>query len=117
MAGLGIGLAYAMYSARVIPSEAVRRTFAPLYTLFSRKYWMDELYEKVFVNGVMVNGLFRLLDAYDSGAVDGMVNSVAGGALGLGRGVRRLQTGQLQFYALAIVVGLVLIMAGLYYFS
>ncbi len=117
LAGLGIGLAYAMYGSKVISAETMGRTFAPLYTLFSRKYWMDELYEKVFVNGVLVNGLFRVLDAYDSGAIDGMVNSVAGGTLGLGRGVRRLQTGQLQIYALAIVAGLVLIMAGLYYFN
>ncbi|MFQ5826939.1 MAG: NADH-quinone oxidoreductase subunit L, partial [Dehalococcoidia bacterium] len=117
LAGLGIGLAYAMYSAKIISAEGMGRVFSPLYTLFSRKYWFDELYEKVIVVRVLVDGLFWVMDAYDSGAVDGMVNSVAGGALGLGRAVRRVQTGQLQFYALAIALGLVLIMAGLYYFT
>jgi len=117
LAVLGILLAYAMYSAKWVSAEAVGRVFKPFYTLFSRKYWMDELYERVIVVRVLVDGVFAGLGFFDDRVVDGMVNGVADGTAAAGRSIRRVQTGQLQVYAMAIAVGVVAIAVCYYLFG
>lgn len=107
----GIGLAYLMYSARVIAPERVGKLFAPLYTLFSRKYYMDELYENILVVRIFVDGLCYILELFDTYVVDGIVNGLAKLSMVSGGAIRRVQTGQLQFYGLAMIVGVVVIIA------
>jgi len=114
LAGLGILLAYAMYSARWISAERIGSLFRPLYTLFSRKYWFDELYENIVVRSALLNGFFAGLQRFDESGVDGVVNGVAGGAIASGRAIRQAQTGQLQFYGLFIGVGVLAIIICLY---
>jgi len=117
LALLGIFTAYAMYSARWLSPERVGQAFRPLYTLFSRKYYFDELYENLLVVKALMGGLFRGLDFVDRWGVDGVVNGVAQGTLGIGRAVRRVQTGELQLYGAAIALGLVALFVGLYLFG
>ncbi len=105
----GIGLAYAMYKAKWLSAEKAGRAFAPLYTLFSRKYYMDELYEDIIVRRILYNGLFWIIDVFDTYVVDGIVNGVARGTATSGGVLRRVQTGQLQAYGLAIVLGILII--------
>lgn len=107
----GIILAYAMYSAKWISPQRVGRAFAPLYNLFSRKYYLDELYEGIFVVRILYDGLFRLIDLFDIYVVDGIVNGAAKVTVVSSSVVRRVQTGQLQSYGLAIVLGVLIIMA------
>jgi len=106
----GIALAYAIYSAKWISSEKIGKAFAPVYTLLSRKYYMDELYERIFVGRILYNGLFSIVQAFDTYVVDGTVNGLARVAVLSGGVFRRLQTGQLQSYGLSIVLGILLIM-------
>jgi len=115
LAGLGILLAYAMYSAKWLSAERVGSLFAPLYTLFSRKYWLDELYENVFVRRGLVNGFFVGLQKFDENGVDGTVNGVANTTIAGGRAIRRVQTGQLQLYGLFIGIGVLAIVLSLYF--
>jgi len=107
----GILLAYAIYSAKWISSEKIGQIFAPVYTLLSRKYFMDELYEQVIVVRVLVNGIFRQIQLFDTYVVDGIVNGMGKITVKASGILRRSQTGQLQGYGLAIVVGIVIIMA------
>ena len=111
LAAGGILLAYALYSAKWLSVESLRQRFAPLHTLFSRKYWFDELYERVIVVRVLVDGIFALFNWFDTRIVDGIVNGVAGGTVGAGKVIRRVETGQLQAYAIAIFVGVLAIVA------
>ncbi len=113
-AGLGILLAYAIYSAKWLSAERIGGMFKPLYTLFYRKYWLDELYENVIVKVVLLKGLFAGLQVVDSNGVDGVVNGVANGAMAAGRALRRAQTGQLQLYGLFIAVGILAIVLVVY---
>ncbi|HEY82724.1 MAG TPA: NADH-quinone oxidoreductase subunit L [Dehalococcoidia bacterium] len=115
LAGLGILLAYAMYSKGWLSPERIGTTFKPLYTLFYSKYWFDELYEDVIVRGVLLKGLFRGMEQFDSHVVDGAVNTVADGAIAGGRTIRRAQTGQLQLYALFIGIGILAIVFVIYF--
>ncbi len=116
LAGLGILLAYAMYSAKWLSAERVGSMFKPLYTLFYRKYWFDEFYERAIVGKVLINGFFAGLQQFDIHGVDGAVNGIADGTIAGGRTIRRAQTGQLQLYGIAIGIGVLAIILCLYFF-
>jgi NADH-quinone oxidoreductase subunit L len=117
LAGLGILLAYAIYSARWLSAERIGGMFQPLYNLFLHKYWLDELYEKVFVGRVLLKGFFAGLQGFDSYGVDGAVNGVASGAMATGKVIRKAHSGQLQLYGLFIGIGIIVIVACVYFFG
>ena len=117
LAGLGILLAYAMYSKSWISAERMGSMFKPLYTLFYRKYWFDELYENIIVRNALLRGLFSGFEQFDNKVVDGAVNGVADGAIASGRTIRYAQTGQLQLYGLFIGIGILAIIFVLYFFG
>jgi len=117
LAGLGILLAYAMYSAKWLSAERIGSRFKSLYTLFYRKYWFDELYENVIVRIALLKGLFAGFQLFDSYGVDGTVNGVASGAIASGRALRKAHTGQLQLYGLFIGIGILAIIICLYFFG
>lgn len=106
---LGIFLAYAMYGAKWVSAEAVGRIFKPIYILFTRKYFLDELYENVIVKTVLQNGIFRALAFFDARVVDGAVNGLAQGTGAASRAIRQAQSGQLQIYAMTIILGIIAI--------
>ncbi|MBI2852898.1 MAG: NADH-quinone oxidoreductase subunit L [Chloroflexi bacterium] len=110
----GIFLAYAIYGAKWISAESIGKTFKPLYTLFYRKYFLDELYENIIVRLVLLKGIFAGLEKIDTGVVDGTVNGLANSAYDSGNTMRRTQTGQLQLYGLAIGLGVVAIVLVLF---
>jgi NADH-quinone oxidoreductase subunit L len=144
LAGLGILLAYTIYSVKWLSAERIGRFFSPLHTLFYRKYWFDELYEQIIVRKILLNGLFAWLHFFDSKGVDGgintflvqrvivrdffeglrlfdskfvdrAVNGVADATLATGRTIRKIQTGQLQLYGLVIGFGVVVIILCLFF--
>jgi NAD(P)H-quinone oxidoreductase subunit 5 len=82
-----------------------------LYRASLNKWWFDDLYHLLFI---VVGG--RIAAAcwwFDREVVDGTVNAIGGGTVGAGRGLRRVQTGRVQNYALGIALGLI-VMAGSY---
>jgi len=130
----GIYLAYAMYYKGSISPEKLKAKFAFPYKVLYNKYYFDELYHAVIVNPLLklCDFLFTKLDVgvvdwlvngvgnftvflsdvkewFDSRIVDGAVNGLAYVTKGIGSGLRRVQTGQLQNYAFVIFFGLVLI--------
>jgi len=117
LAGLGILLAYAMYSAKRISAERIGAMFKPLYILFLRKYWLDELYENIIVKLALIKGLFAGFQAIDSYGVDGAVNGLADGAMATGKAIRKAHSGQLQLYGLFIGIGIIVIIACFYFFG
>jgi NADH-quinone oxidoreductase subunit L len=117
LAGLGILLAYAVYSAKWLSAERFGAMFKSLYTLFLHKYWLDELYENVIVRLALIKGLFAGFQAVDSYGVDGAVNGFAKGAMAGGRAVRKAHSGQLQLYGLFIGIGVIVIIACFYFFG
>jgi NADH-quinone oxidoreductase subunit L len=116
LAGLGILLAYAMYSQTWLSPQRIGSLFKPLYTLFYRKYFFDELYENVIVKTVLFRGFFSGMEQFDRKVVDGTVNGVANTTIAGGRAVRHAQTGQLQLYALFIGIGILAILLGVVFF-
>jgi len=117
LAGSGILFAYAMYSKRWVSPERLGNLFKPLYTMFYRKYWFDELYENILVRTFLYKGFFAFLQIFDEGAVDGIVNGVASGTIAGGRAIRQAQTGQLQLYGLFIGIGILAIIFVVLFFG
>ena len=101
----GIGLAFLLYwRPNTLPATMAER-FGGLYRAVRMRWYFDELYDLVFVRGgkALANGLW----AFDRNVVDGLVNGVASGYAWSGRRLRRIQTGFVANYALAIVVGVI----------
>ena len=109
MAGLGIFLAYAIYSAKWLSAEKIGQMFRPVYNLLLNKYWMDVLYERIIVNLFMLKGIFSQLQWVDTKVVDGAANGTASATIKGGKYFRRTQTGHLQVYGLTIGAGLIAI--------
>jgi len=105
----GIGAAYYIWVKNPVIAVRARERFAPLYKLFLNKWYFDELitmlvvrpalwfgawaqqtFERIFVNGVLVGGSTGVVRAGSSA-------------------VRAAQTGFLRYYALLIVVGMVVL--------
>ncbi len=80
----------------------------PLYQLVLHKYYVDEILSAVIVQPVLWFG--RTATRYLEGdLLDGGSRAIAGALQGTSAGLRRLQTGYMRNYALAILIGVVLI--------
>jgi NADH-quinone oxidoreductase subunit L len=94
----GAGLAWWIYVARRRPAPA-----APL--ALERKFWFDELYDALFYRPAVTTA--KVLYALVEGPlVGGSITGIAETMRGLGSETRRLQTGLVRTYALAIAAGL-----------
>ena len=131
-----IALALQIYARRPEIADRLAARFGPLYRLSFHKYWVDELYHYVPVGLVIglsrmsfrtdanivdgaVNGVgwttrvsSRLSGLFDFKVVDGIVNLVAQISYYGSLVIRAVQTGLFQNYALAIVLGVAVIIVG-----
>ncbi|AFH59183.1 NADH-quinone oxidoreductase subunit L [Paenibacillus caseinilyticus] len=108
---LGIGLGYLMYYKQSVRSDLVSGPAPGLYTLLSRKYYIDELYQLVIVRPLQ--GIGSLLHLFDVYVVDGVVRLCSYAVTGAGRLGSRMQNGQVQTYGLATLLGLLILMLAL----
>ena len=90
--------------------ERLRARFGGIYRWWQRKYYVDELYDQTVVQPV-VQGSRRGLLPFDVHFVDGAVNGVASLARAFAGGLRYVQSGVVQNYALAIAFGVVLVVS------
>ena len=127
----GILLGTAMYYWKVIPVDFLSKRLPPVYKLLYNKWYVDEIYGVLIIRPLLA--LTRGLARFDLGVIDGAVNGTAwmtillskikrwfdtyivdGAVNGVGwvtqtssKGLRRMQTGHVQEYALAILLGAV----------
>jgi NADH-quinone oxidoreductase subunit L len=105
---IGIAIAVSMYVRRRPDPAALARAAEPLYRLLVNKYYIDELYDRRFVD--VARAIAGASWAFDIHIVDGLANRL-GWALAIGgQGLRRLQTGVVGNYALTIVAGLLILL-------
>lgn len=105
---IGIGAAVLIYGAKVVSHEALAEKLGPLYRLSYNKFYIDEIYLWIIHN--IIDGLGKLLWWVDVYIIDGIVNGLGKLAQYIGGTLRRIQTGNLQHYALLFFVGIVLVM-------
>ena len=94
--------------------RSVRRALGWVYAGASRKWGWDAGYDATVVRPV-VNGSRNALAPFDKDVVDGAVNGVGRLVRSFSGVVRGLQTGAVQSYALAVVLGVVVVVALLLY--
>ena len=122
VAAIGVALAWRLFGAElggirlparpeVVRDVSARPGLAFLYRASLNKWWFDELYHLLFI--VIGGRIASALWWFDREVVDGTVNDVGRATIGAGRGLRRVQTGRVQNYALGIALGLI-VMAGSY---
>ena len=105
---LGLLLAYRMYIKNPRLPDQLADRFKTPYTLVANKYWVDEIYDFVFVGPLIRFSVF-LWRIFDDLVVDGTVNGVAAVVRGGSEVLKYLQNGNIQSYALSILVGVVLV--------
>jgi len=109
MAFAGIYLAYAFYLKRPDLPKALAQGYPRAYRVLFNKYYVDEIYQFLFVDSCKRLGTI-LWRQFDEAVVDRTVNLVAAVMRVLGGGLRLLQTGFVQDYALGIILGAVIVM-------
>jgi NADH-quinone oxidoreductase subunit L len=109
LVALGLALAWVMYGRLPVPFTA------PRGSVLTRAGRAD-LYGDAFNESVLMRPgqwLTRLSVFFDSRGVDGLVNGLAATIGGTSGRLRRLQTGFVRSYALSMLIGAVLLVAGL----
>ncbi len=108
----GIGIAYFLYLKNPILPKRLAEQYSGLYRLVANKYYVDELYQVLFVNSLKKLGM-GLWKGFDEFIIDGTVNGIAYFIGWLSSLMRRMQTGFVQNYAVSMIVGGVIL--ALYY--
>lgn len=107
---LGILMAYFLYLLKPEIPKGIAERFKAFYELLLNKYYVDEIYQAVFVDTCLMFATFCHA-IWDVVVIDGIVNGAGFVAKAVGGGLRQVQTGKLQGYALTILFGVVALVA------
>jgi NADH-quinone oxidoreductase subunit L len=107
---IGIGMAYLFYVKNPALPKSLAEKWKGLYTLVFNKYYVDELYEILFIKSLKAlgTGLWR---GFDDFVIDGLINGVAYLIGWISGGLRKIQTGVVQNYAFSIIIGGIVLVA------
>ncbi|MBN8502917.1 MAG: NADH-quinone oxidoreductase subunit L [Burkholderiales bacterium] len=101
----GVVLAWFFYLVKPEIPAACARVFRPLIVVMENKYYMDWINENLLARGARALGV-GLWKGGDGALIDGVL--IDGSAKGVGllaRAMRLVQTGRIQAYALAMILG------------
>jgi NADH-quinone oxidoreductase subunit L len=106
----GVAAAYYCYMINPALPAAVQKRFSGIHTLLDNKYYMDRFNEIVFAGGsrALGKGLWKIGDQslIDGAAVNGSARLV-GWLSGV---VRQMQTGYVYHYAIAMILGVAVLL-------
>jgi NADH-quinone oxidoreductase subunit L len=103
---VGFAVAYLLHARRPELAVAWRTRLGPIHSLVEHKYYVDELYDRLFVRPGLALARF-LNDVVEPRVIDGAVNAVAAAVMVEARDVRGIQTGRVRSYALVTLGGAV----------
>jgi NADH-quinone oxidoreductase subunit L len=106
-AAIGIVVAAIGHLGRRSDGPQLERFLGPVQTLFANTFYFDQIYAALVVRPL--EGLALVAALFDRYVIDGAVDAIAAAPLALGGIVRRSQSGLLQRYALAGVMGVLAI--------
>lgn len=101
-----IYFAYIVYTREKEIAENTAQTFKRLYTVLFNKYYIDEIYEAVIVKPIQAISEKFLWKIADNKIIDGVVNGTGILVDKTSTVIRKLQTGQTQFYAVFMMLGI-----------
>ncbi|QHN03322.1 NADH-quinone oxidoreductase subunit L [Granulicella sp. WH15] len=108
---LGLGVAYFFYCRKPGTAAAIADKAKPLYNLVVGKFYIDEIYNAIFVTGLL--GFTRLIlgGLVDRGLVDGSGKLATFVAVDSAAVTRRMQSGNIRSYAGWLALGAAFVMA------
>ncbi|MDZ7691199.1 MAG: NADH-quinone oxidoreductase subunit L [Balneolaceae bacterium] len=108
----GTWVAYRMYGDGNTEEsdEKLAARFGGLYQLWNQKYNLDEIYEG-YISKPIVRFSDKGLAVFDMKIIDGIVNTVGGIVRLFGSLFRYIQTGVASTYALALVIGVIIVIS------
>lgn len=107
----GIGVAAFFYLGDRRQVQWIAQRFRVLYGLSYHRLFIDQIYSALFVWPLWL--LARLSYWFDRYVIDGLVNLFGRIPVWTGSALRALQSGMVQFYAFAMVFGLLVLIAAL----
>ena len=107
---IGIGIAYLFYVKNPALPKMLAERWKGLYKLVFNKYYVDELYEILFIKSLkgLGTGLWK---GFDEFVIDGTINGIAYLVGLLSGAMRKIQTGLVQNYAFSMVIGGIVLVA------
>jgi NADH-quinone oxidoreductase subunit L len=108
---LGLILAYILYVSKPELPQKIAASLGSFYDAVLNKYYVDELYAKLFVKPLVDGSTSVLWQGVDRKVIDDTVNNAADGARHVSDEVRHMQSGNLRSYAGWIVAGAAAVMA------
>lgn len=72
------------------------------------KFYVDEIYDKIIIKPINALSLF-FANVVDRLGIDGLVNGIGKSSFTVGKGIRLLQSGNVGFYLLLMVIGVIVV--------
>lgn len=110
---MGIMLAGKFYKTESDKPQEMATRFSGMYKVLWNKWFIDEIYQGLFVNTIYTLSNSFLWKIFDVKIVDGIVNGSARVVAESGELLRKIQSGIAQNYALMMMVGIVVILVWL----
>jgi NADH-quinone oxidoreductase subunit L len=108
---LGFVLAYVLYVSKPYLPQKIANSLGGFYNAVLNKYYVDELYAKIFVKPLVDGSTSILWQGVDRKVIDDTVNNAADGARHVSDEVRHMQSGNLRSYAGWIAAGAAILIA------
>jgi NADH-quinone oxidoreductase subunit L len=108
---LGLGLAWLLYLSRPELPQKIAASLGSFYETILNKYYVDEIYAKIFVKPLVDGSTSILWQGVDRKVIDDTVNNAADGARHVSDEVRHMQSGNLRSYAGWVAAGAALVIA------
>jgi NADH-quinone oxidoreductase subunit L len=105
---VGLYLAYSIYYRKTLDSGVFIARLRPLHTLVVNRFYLDHIYV-TFAERVIA-GFSYLLHQFDLYVIDGIVNGIGIASMRIGARLRKVQTGAVQDYANAVLLGITLLL-------
>jgi NADH-quinone oxidoreductase subunit L len=107
----GLILAYILYVSKPYLPQKIATSLGAFYNAVVNKYYVDEIYAKVFVKPLVDASTAVLWQGVDRKIIDDTVNNAADGAQHVSDEVRHMQSGNLRSYAGWIASGAAIVIA------
>lgn len=113
----GVVLSYYMYMINPALPAAIKRGFGPVYRLLDNKYYLDWINENVVARGARGLGV-AFWKGGDQAVIDGAIVNGSWRTIGRIAGlVRRAQSGFIYHYAMAMLLGIFVLMTYFVWFN
>ena len=103
---IGIAIAWMLYKKQNDKPERIANSFSAIYKAAYRKFYIDEIY--LFITSKVLFSLVGKPAAwFDRNVVDGMVNASGSITQVVSAGIKKIQSGKVQQYAIYSLIGVI----------